>query len=218
VLASALTKQLDAVWAVGTNQGMRASGAAIADGTYHIFVIRRPDTGVVDIAADTSATGANIAANTNVAYTQIRRIFSILRESGAIVGIIQDGDKFTRKVTIRSSSVSNQDTNAQLIAVNIPTGVRFDANLICSMFDTTPAAQVNWLITDPSQTDTAPSATILSMYTNIPVASAKSFSFLSLRVMTNTSAQIRSRVDTQLADLYLNIFTIGWYDDRGRFG
>src|SRR5574341_1608783 len=96
LLASALTKQLDAVWAVGTNAGMRASGAAITDTTYHIFVIKRPDTGVIDIAADTSATGANIAANTNTAYTEIRRIGSILRESGAIVAFTQRGDSFVR--------------------------------------------------------------------------------------------------------------------------
>src|SRR5438034_605964 len=71
-LTTALVKQLDAVWAVGTNAGMRASGAAIANTTYHIFAILRPDTGVVDVAADTSATGANIAANTNAAYTKMQ--------------------------------------------------------------------------------------------------------------------------------------------------
>src|SRR3990167_1002756 len=73
-LTSILVKQLDAVWAVGTNAGMRATGLAIANTTYHIFLIKRPDTGVVDVAADTSATGANIAANTDAAYTKVRRI------------------------------------------------------------------------------------------------------------------------------------------------
>src|ERR1043166_4206610 len=111
-LTTALTKQLDATWVVGTNQGMRASGAAIANTTYHIFAILRPDTGVVDIAADTSVTGANVAANTNAAYTKIRRIGSILREAGAIVGFVQDGNWFMRKTAILDVNAVNPGTAA----------------------------------------------------------------------------------------------------------
>lgn len=47
VLASALTKRLDAAWAVGTNQGGLDIGT-IADGSYHLYAIKRSDTGVVD--------------------------------------------------------------------------------------------------------------------------------------------------------------------------
>jgi len=81
-LLSALTKQLDVAWAVGTNAGMLATGAGVANTTYYIFVIKRPDTGVVDIAADTSSTGANIAANTNAAYTIKRQIGYVVRAGG----------------------------------------------------------------------------------------------------------------------------------------
>jgi hypothetical protein len=82
ILASALTKQLDAAWAVGTNQGMLATGVAVTDTTYYIFVIKRSDTGVVDVAADTSSTGANIATNTNAAYTIVRQIGYVIRAGG----------------------------------------------------------------------------------------------------------------------------------------
>lgn len=50
VLAAALTKRLDAAWAVGTNQGALDIGT-LADGTYHWYAIKRPDTGVVDVLA-----------------------------------------------------------------------------------------------------------------------------------------------------------------------
>ena len=63
ILSAALTKQLDAVWAVGTNAGMRAPGAAIANGTYHIFIIKRPDTGVVDVAMYTEEVGVSPVAD-----------------------------------------------------------------------------------------------------------------------------------------------------------
>lgn len=122
ILASALIKRLDATWAVGTNQGMRASGAAIADTTYHIFAIRRPDTGVVDVAADTSATGANLAANTNVAYTQKRRIGSIIRASGAIRQFRQTGDTFSW-VTVAVDRSSTAAFASALLTLTIPAGI-----------------------------------------------------------------------------------------------
>lgn len=84
-LTSALTKQLDAAWAVGTNQGMLATGAAVTNTTYYLFLIKRPDTGVVDVAADTSSTGANIAANTNAAYT-LKTLLGTVTRSGGVNG------------------------------------------------------------------------------------------------------------------------------------
>jgi hypothetical protein len=59
VQATALTKQLDAAWAVGTAAGMRDTGS-IANGTWHLHLIKRTDTNVVDVIAslspDTSST------------------------------------------------------------------------------------------------------------------------------------------------------------------
>lgn len=46
-LATALTKQIDATWVVGTNQGGRDGGTLI-NGTYHTYAIKRTDTGVAD--------------------------------------------------------------------------------------------------------------------------------------------------------------------------
>jgi len=44
---ASLTKRADAAWAVGTNQGGLDIGT-LANGTLHVFVIKRADTGVVD--------------------------------------------------------------------------------------------------------------------------------------------------------------------------
>jgi hypothetical protein len=46
-LVSPLTKRIDAAWAVGTGNGGLDIGT-LANGTYHIFAIKRTDTGVVD--------------------------------------------------------------------------------------------------------------------------------------------------------------------------
>lgn len=47
VLSALITKQLDAAWAVGTNAGGLDQGT-IANATYHVHLIKRVDTGVVD--------------------------------------------------------------------------------------------------------------------------------------------------------------------------
>ena len=73
VLASALVKRLDAAWAVGTNQGGLDTGS-IANGTYHVWLIQRSDTGVEDVLFSTSATAPTMPAN----YDYKRRIGSIL--------------------------------------------------------------------------------------------------------------------------------------------
>lgn len=72
-LASALTKQLDVAWAVGSAAGGRDVGA-IADGTWHLHLIKRPDTGVVDVLESLSAEGQatvtmTIASPCVVTYT-----------------------------------------------------------------------------------------------------------------------------------------------------
>lgn len=294
LLASALTIQIDVSGLGGLDQG------SVADGTYHIHLIKRSDTGAVGavfslshdksktctmtvaspavvtmgVAGDGhglvagspikfSTTGAlptgvtagtqyyviaagltetafqfstsngGAAVNTSgtqsgvhtclpgpklpANYDSFRRIASLPRESGALVLITQRGDNFLRKVPIRSSSASNQATTAVLITLNVPVGLKIEPMLELGMYDATSTAQVNWLVTDPAQTDSAPSATLLTMYT-LPITSGSpSFAFCRPpSIMTNRSAQVRSRVDTQLADLYLNMFTHGWVDTRGR--
>lgn len=214
-LSSALTKQLDVAWAVGTNQGMRATGVAIANGTYHIFLIRRPDTGVVDIAADTSATGANIATNTNAAYTQLRRIGSIMRESAAIVPFIQYGDDFYRKTPISDISVTNPGTSAVTRTLSVPVGVKvlWKGNLRISI----GASGSECYLSSLDVTDVAADATSGAIVGGAEgVSSAVGLTLV--QVWTNTSAQIRSRINNSDASTSYRLATHGWMDYRGRFG
>ena len=223
IFASALTKRLDAGWVAGTNQGMRNSAAAITNTTYHIYAVSKAAGADPDYYAHTSTTVATVIAALQAEaggalYIYARRVGSIIRavSTSAIVPFVQDGDKFTRKVPIRSSAVSNQTTLAASITLDVPTGIRVDAIIVASMYDATSTAQVDWLVTDLSQTDSAPTTSLLSMYTIPITAGNPAFAFLSQNIMTNTSAQIRSRIETQLADLFLNIFVHGWIDKRGR--
>lgn len=217
VLASALTKQLDAAWAVGTNAGMRASGAAIADTTYHIFAIRRPDTGVVDVAADTSATGANIAANTNANYTQIRRIGSIVRASAAIKAFIQDGDKFVWTAgPITDVNAANPGTTAVTRTLTLPVGIRVEAIVNAALSNADSTGGGTFRLSDLSTTDVAAAVGNAQVANTYSGAGNTMLGSSECRVHTNTSAQIRSRAGLSSANVTVLIGTVGWIDRRGR--
>lgn len=77
---SAITKQLDAVWAVGTNQGGLDTGSA-SDTTYYVWIINRTDTNVTDVLFSTSATSPTMPTS----YTKKKLIGSFVRASSAIL-------------------------------------------------------------------------------------------------------------------------------------
>lgn len=209
VVGSALTKQLDAAWAVGTNAGGLDTGT-IADGTYHVWLIKRVDTGVVDVLFSTSATAPTMPAN----YTLKRRIGSILRESAAIVGFVQDGDLFERKVPVNDINNASQGTTAVLRALSIPSGLKVQA-LISAMYAVgAGAAGTALLITDPDQTDTAPVYQGIGDLTSFSAASGITADSGRMLCRTNTSKQVRTRGSA--ASLNLSITTHGWVDGRGR--
>ena len=223
-LASALVKQLDATWVVGTNQGMRASGAAIANTTYHIFVIRRTDTGVVDIAADTSATGANITANTNANYTQFRRIGSITRAGGANTAFVQYGDTFLRSIPAFDISANNSGTAAVTRTLTVPLGIVVEP-LMAVRASYAGSGQVNpaefVYLSSLTQSDQAASTNVQHGLGLSVLGATNVFTTPSgfvRGVFTNTSGQIRSRQSDGTTASTLSIVTLGWVDDRGRTG
>lgn len=61
-LTSALTKRGDASWAVGTGNGGMDTGS-IADGLNYVWLIKRPDTGVVDALISASASAPTMPSN-----------------------------------------------------------------------------------------------------------------------------------------------------------
>jgi hypothetical protein len=61
-LLSALTKRLDASWAVGSGNGGLDTGS-VGNNTYYIWLIKRSDTGVVDALFSTSATAPTMPSN-----------------------------------------------------------------------------------------------------------------------------------------------------------
>jgi hypothetical protein len=220
LLVAITAKDLSVAWAVGSSAGMLATGVAVANGTYHIFEIKRPDTGVVDVAADSSVTGANIAANTNAAYTKKRRIGSIVRSGGSIVAFTQVGDKVMLSTPVVDITASNPGTSAVTRTLaSIPTGIVVDALLTVNLNNSAAALNFNMSFSSLDTTDVAVArgtSRVISMADGATSAGNVAWQGAEKVIRTNTSAQIRSRASASDASCTLYIQTDGWIDFRGR--
>jgi hypothetical protein len=206
-LAATLTKDLTAVWAVGTGNGGLAPTLTLAIATwYHVFLIKRTDTHVVDAMFDTSVTAAHIPAP----YTLFRRIGSLLTDAGTLIlPFTQDGDYFRWVDALLETTSATPGTNAvtQTLA-NVPTGVSVRA-----LLNVVNTASMFANISELTMTDAAPSVTVAPL-ANVGTSGATT-NPSQLTVRTNTSAQIRTR---NSANSRLFIATVGWLDTRGKNG
>ena len=214
VLASVLTKRLDQNWAVGSGNGWLDTGTAV-DGTYHVHLIKRPDTLVVDSVASLSATAPNMTAAGLVPYTKLRRIGSIIRLGGVILAFVQDGDLFSLNASVLDlNGASNFGTGALTRALTVPAGIRVQAQLRVSLIWTHASLAAAMLVSDLATAAEAASVTnsqVVAAAINSAIgASGQAF------VMTNTSREVRYQTSQNGTNLFATIRTTGWIDARGR--
>jgi hypothetical protein len=206
--ASVLTKRLDAAWSVGSAAGGLDTGV-IANTTYHVFLITRVDTGVVD-----ALFSASLTPTMPTSYTKKRRIGSILRESAAIVAFVQIGDTVLRNIPIADVNDDNPGTAAVTRTLSVPTGITVEAILFAMVYGyASGAARLLLTAALPAgQTDSSPTTGL----TSVIQPASNGYGGGMVRVLTNTSAQIRSRLNASDATTFVEIGTHGWVDTRGR--
>lgn len=216
-LAATIAKTT-AAWAVGNAQGGLDTGAIANNTWYHFHLIRRPDTGVVDVLASLSPTAPTLPAN----YTQFRRIgsgrtngagqwtaFLALEDSGGAVEFLW----LLPTLDVNTQFAGITGTN---YVVNVPTGIRVAA-LGHARVNTSGNGAGAAYFRSPELTDvqayvaaTAPMGTVgVSDNGTATVAMAT----VQARVRTNTSAQIRASVNIAGNDT-VSWATIGWQDAR----
>lgn len=203
-LAASLTKRLDAAWTVGSGSGGLDTGS-IGNNTYHVWIIQRSDTLVVDALFSVSATAPTMPTN----YDRKRRIGSFVRSSGSIRRFSQMGDEFLYFAPLEDVSVTTlvAAPGTAFTLGSIPTGIRVTALITAEMSNS--SANRNGLITSLDQSDDAPSDRG-QIWMPVP----NQLSAAALRIRTNTSGQIRARSD--LDNTTLRITTTGFVDTRGR--
>jgi hypothetical protein len=210
-IASALTKHLDAAWAVGTNQGGLDTGS-IANTTYHIWLIQRSDTLVVDVLFSTSATAPTMPTN----YDRKRRIGSIRRVGATILAFTQNGDKFTYATPVLDIAATNPGAAAVTRSLTVPTGIVVSALLAVSTVNTAALVLFRTYVSALELADLAPDANLNSIAPAANGSGSTQNSAGWIEVVTNTSGQIRTRHSASDANCSLSIELLGWIDTRGR--
>jgi len=218
VLASEITKQIDAAWAVGDDAG-GLDGSESVGGTpdsstwYFVHLIRRNDTGVVDVLFSESATAPTLPTD----YDVFRRIGAVLTDGSAnVIDFTQTGDEFTWKVQVQDQSATNPGTSAVTETLTVPTGVVIEAILNVHL-DLGGEGTIAGLISALSQTDAAPSFSAVpgSNFGAADMGTNDAFSY-QVRALTNTSAQVRSRLSASDGTTRLQIYTSSYIDRRGQ--
>lgn len=204
-LASGLTKQLDANWVAGTNQGMLDTGSKANSTTYAVFLIKNPTSGVVDILASTSIASPTMPSG----YTKKRRIGFIMTDgSGNIRAFFQEGDHFFWVTPTLDISTTTLSTTSTSFALSVPTGMALIAGLVAYSNSTAS----NIYLSSLSTTDMAPSNSAAPLMTLSYQTSPGHAQFYQL--LTNTSQQIRAR--SGVASSTLRAVTFFYIDRRGR--
>lgn len=197
-------------WSVGSGNGGIDAGSVAANTWYHVHIIRRPDTGVVDILFSGSATAPTLPAN----YTQFRRIGSIRTDFvGNWITFSQFGDDFLWKNPLQDVNALNLTSTSALLTLTVPTNVRVMANFRSLYANSAAAGLV--LIQSPdeaTQIVNAPGGNVNMDAVAAGLGVAANFS-----IRTNLSAQVRAVSNNAANDVFY-IVTFGWTDRRGRDG
>jgi hypothetical protein len=199
-LSTAYAKTTGA-WAVGSGNGSLDTGSIANNAWYHVFLIERVDTGVVDILVSVSATTPTLPAN----YTKRRRIGSMKTDgTGQWIRFSQVGSTFlwyTDALDVNNGTIG---TTAISVTISTPPGVRMLALLRLAITNTTAGAAVRVSSLDVS--DQTPA----SGNSNLAVQVASTFMFAEIDEVTNTTSQVRMRSSGSGTTYYVN--TKGWVD------
>lgn len=205
VLSSGLTKRLDAGWFPGSGNGGMETGGSIADGTWHVWLIQRSDTGATEVMFSASATSPTMPS---ADWDRKRWIGAIIRASGAILGFRQQGDmiKLVSPVADRNSTSS---ASSILLSLTVPSGIRVVPLLGFAQQQGT-AGDVFQQIGDGD------GSSVTTLVARTSVANERETSFNNTTI-TNTSGQIRYSLSVGSGSAAAaSVTTFGWINERGR--
>lgn len=208
VLASAYTKTT-AAWAVGTGNGALDTGAIAASTWYYAHVIKRLDTGVVDVLVSLSPTAPTLPTN----YTLARRI-GAMRTNGSSqwVKFRQVGDDFIWGTPTVDQAGVDPSTTGNTYTLSVPPGITTKAD-VQYQFTNSVTAQVVVYI-ESNLTDILASG-VSAAYT---IATGAAGVVCSQRMgMWTTNGTYHGQSNTATNN-QLFADTFGWTDQRGRLG
>jgi len=214
VLASEITKRVDATWAVGNDNGGLDTGSIGNADNYHRWLIRRSDTGVVDVLVSLSQTSPTMPSD----YDQKRYIGTAGLTDGSAnfaTDWIQDGDRFMWAIPVSDAETADPGTSAVTVTLTIPTDAKVFAGVNFKLTDTSFGQNAYGLITSLDRADTTPTQKLSDVTFDGNTAEIEHGEVFKY-VRTNTSGQVRYRVHQSDGGLTVRINTYDWIDQRGR--
>ncbi len=204
VLASVLTKRLDAAWAVGSGNGGLDTGS-IANAWYYVWLIQRSDTGVVDALFSLSSTAPTMPAS----YDRKRRIGAVLRASASLQAFFQNGDNFDWAVATSDIAVTNPGTIGVNRVISAPPGVYARVQYLVTNLDAGTVSNFYLFRTDIT---TLPKPTAIAQN----ASGRQQQGAGTLIVKTDGSSQVRTVASYSSANVIIALGVDGWVDTRGR--
>jgi len=218
VLTAAITKQMDAGWAVGNNAGGLNTGAEANSTWYEVHLIKRLDTGVVDVMFTTTANRATLPTN----YTRQRRIGWIRNDgAGALLQFTQIDDTFTLTTPVNDIAVAITATATAAALTAPPSSIaRFRAGLNITAVNT--GLEVSVIFSEIVEGNVTPTATtglasLSGSGTNATAATNDDFDsgHFELRVSATSTIEYDCVIGTGGTGT-IDVSTYGWHDRRGR--
>ena len=209
-LASSMSKTTSA-WASGSGNGGLDTGSIAASTWYHAYLIKNVITQAVDVLVSLSASSPTLPSG----YTLFRRIGSMKTDgSNHWTAFVQVGNKFywstVPAIDVNTTTLGLTATTFTL--TNIPTGVSVEAILNTEIGNAAGGASI--YIYSPLVNDQAASSGAAPISQMICTNNSAGFVANSnIRIMTNTSAQIKAVGDT--ASTIFRVAVTGWTDTRG---
>lgn len=211
VLASAMIKDIDAAWAAGTNQGGLDTGSVAANTWYHVFLIKNPTSGVVDVLISTSVATPAMPSG----YTKKRLLESRLTNGSAdLINVIQWGDEMMwENPPLDIDNVSINYSSSSLLTLSTPAGREVKAVCNITIY---PGANTRSLYLSPPDVDDEEAATTVAPLASIMNMGQTADDRIGVKVemKTNSSSQIRARAGS--AAVTIRLVTLGWKSFRGR--
>ncbi len=221
-LASAFVKSLgptDMQWVVGTGNGGLDGTEGVA-GTpdnntwYHVYLIKRPDTGVVDICfSENAATPSIDGTPIPVTYTLFRLIGSVLTDGSANIIAFHaqelegGGVDYTWNLIPLDITITAPGTGANTLQITTPLGLKIVAKIRSQMSD---GSTVYGLITSLEQSNSAAN----NLNVTLNVSSGATEASVEIHRRTNTLSEIRYRSSLGSGINRWRIWTLGWIDSR----
>jgi len=204
ITLSAITKQSDVNWAVGTNAGGLDTGA-VGNNDYYIWAIKRSDTGVSDVLFSLSSASPTMPTS----YDFRRLIGWFKRVGGTIVTFTtyetEGGgvELLWTTPTLDVNLAATLTTARRTDAVKVPLGFSTIAHLNVAFNDAAGGSFI--IVYCPDQSDAAPSVTVAPIY-NVgtgdgTVANASTGGQYHIR--TSSAGLIAARGSIATMDLYI---------------